>query len=397
DVHSQSYLQVPLLKREDCIVCSNIYKLSGIPFIVETDPNAGMYGTLGNVQIIIPNETPCLECQPLIPERELQKACSLPGDVRKEKQMEKKVDIELNLSENSKISDEEYFPALGSVSSIIGGIMAHETLNLIHNSNDTHPVLDKYLFIDVHSQSYLQVPLLKREDCIVCSNIYKLSGIPFIVETDPNAGMYGTLGNVQIIIPNETPCLECQPLIPERELQKACSLPGDVRKEKQMEKKVDIELNLSENSKISDEEYFPALGSVSSIIGGIMAHETLNLIHNSNDTHPVLDKYLFIDVHSQSYLQVPLLKREDCIVCSNIYKLSGIPFIVEKGDTLKLFREKISLQFNLIKDSITISSLGQDLTEDEIFLQEILEETSSVYIFADELPLPMKIQIQWLN
>ena len=212
-----------------------------------------------------------------------------------------------------------------------------------------------------------------------------------------SGGMYGTLGNVQIIIPNETPCLECQPLIPERELQKACSLPGDVRKEKQMEKKVDIELNLSENSKISDEEYFPALGSVSSIIGGIMAHETLNLIHNSNDTHPVLDKYLFIDVHSQSYLQVPLLKREDCIVCSNIYKLRGIPFIVEKGDTLKLFREKISLQFNLIKDSITISSLGQDLTEDEIFLQEILEETSSVYIFADELPLPMKIQIQWLN
>ena len=212
-----------------------------------------------------------------------------------------------------------------------------------------------------------------------------------------SGGMYGTLGNVQVIIPNETPCLECQPLIPERELQKACSLPGEVRKAKKMEENVNIEISLSEKSEISDEDYFPALGSVSSIIGGIMSHETLNLIHDDKKTHPVLDKYLFVDIHHQSYLQVPLMKRDDCIVCSNNYKLKGIPFIVEKNDTLKIFREKISLQFNLVEDSITISSLGKDLTGDKSLLNQILKESSSVYVFGNELPLPMKLQIQWTS
>ena len=114
-------------------------------------------------------------------------------------------------------------------------------------------------------------------------------------------------------------------------------------------------------------------------------------------THPVLDKYLFVDIHHQSYLQVPLMKRDDCIVCSNNYKLKGIPFIVEKNDTLKIFREKISLQFNLVEDSITISSLGKDLTGDKSLLNQILKESSSVYVFGNELPLPMKLQIQWTS
>jgi len=41
--------------------------------------HGGMYGWWGNVQRVVPFETPCLECQPLIPAERLQKACTPPG------------------------------------------------------------------------------------------------------------------------------------------------------------------------------------------------------------------------------------------------------------------------------------------------------------------------------
>ncbi|MHA1992422.1 MAG: HesA/MoeB/ThiF family protein [Candidatus Hodarchaeales archaeon] len=214
-----------------------------------------------------------------------------------------------------------------------------------------------------------------------------------------SGGMYGTLGNVQVIIPKETACLECQPLIPERELQKACSLPGDVRKQSKESTELNIEnkIDLTDRVEISEEEYFPALGSVSSIIGGIMSHESLNLIHNSPENHPVLDKYLFIDVHHQSYLHVPLLKRKDCVVCSDSYKLKGIPFAAEKSDTLSLFKEKLSLQFNLNKSDIVISSLGRDLQDENELLMKLLQDSQIIYVLGSELPLPVKLQLSWLD
>jgi hypothetical protein len=170
-------------------------------------------------------------------------------------------------------------------------------------------------------------------------------------------------------------------------------------KQSDQSNKLNIEnkVDLTDRVEISEEDYFPALGSVSSIIGGIMSHESLNLIHNSRENHPVLDKYLFIDVHNQSYLQVPLLKRKDCVVCSDSYKLKGIPFAVEKSDTLSLFKEKLSLQFNLNNSDIVVSSLGRDLQDENELLITLLQDSQIIYVLASELPLPIKLQLSWLN
>ncbi|MFX1453260.1 MAG: ThiF family adenylyltransferase, partial [Promethearchaeota archaeon] len=41
--------------------------------------HGGMYGWLGNVQVVIPFKTACLDCQPLLPQERLQKPCTPPG------------------------------------------------------------------------------------------------------------------------------------------------------------------------------------------------------------------------------------------------------------------------------------------------------------------------------
>ena len=197
-----------------------------------------------------------------------------------------------------------------------------------------------------------------------------------------SGGMYGNYGNLQVIIANETPCLECQPLIPEKELQKACTPPGKFRKEKD-EEKIKLE---------PKEEYFPALGSVSSVIGGLMSQEVLKLALGKE----CLNEYLFVDLSKQPvFLSVPLNKREDCIVCSSKYKLKGIPFHLDKDDTFSSLLSRISLQFNLTKENITIIHNLQSITEKNFSAQNFSngDLSSTIYIASIDLLAPLKLSL----
>lgn len=197
-----------------------------------------------------------------------------------------------------------------------------------------------------------------------------------------SGGMYGYYGNLQVIKADTTPCLECQPLIPERELQKACTPPGEFRKKKEEE---EIELE-------KKEEFFPALGSVSSVVGGLMAHEVLQIALERD----YLKEYLFIDLTKQPvFLSVPLNKREDCIVCSSKYKLQGIPFHLDQHDTYDSLLSRIALQFNVSKENLSLMHNLKSVTERNFSVGTFSDPNvkPTVYVTSVDLSAPLKLSL----
>jgi molybdopterin/thiamine biosynthesis adenylyltransferase len=196
-----------------------------------------------------------------------------------------------------------------------------------------------------------------------------------------SGGMYGFFGNVQVIQSQLTPCLECQPLIPEKELQKACSPPGEFRKE---------------NGSLDDErkeDFFPALGSVSSVIGGLMSQEVLKLALEKE----TLREFLFVDLENvPQFLSVPLNKRDDCIVCSSKYRLKGIPFFIDNNDTYETILTRIAIQFNIAKQNISIIHDLKSIQEENFSVSFFFNSdvVPTVYITSIDLSAPIKLSFQ---
>ena len=144
-----------------------------------------------------------------------------------------------------------------------------------------------------------------------------------------SGGMYSFLGNLQVVVPQERPCLDCQSLIPEEELQKACTPFGEVRKEIRPDE--------------TDEEFIPYVSSVAFVIGGLMAQEALKIILGL----PPLKEYLFWDGEAGIFTSVPLKRREDCVVCSPRYQLQAIPIHSPADQQLRDFVVQLQYSFNL--------------------------------------------------
>ncbi len=144
-----------------------------------------------------------------------------------------------------------------------------------------------------------------------------------------SGGMYSFLGNLQVVVPQEHPCLDCQSLIPEEELQKACTPFGEVRKEIRPDE--------------TDEEFIPYVSSVAFVIGGLMAQEALKIILEL----PPLKEYLFWDGEAGIFTSVPLKRREDCVVCSPRYQLQAIPIHSPADQQLRDFVVQLQYSFNL--------------------------------------------------
>lgn len=199
-----------------------------------------------------------------------------------------------------------------------------------------------------------------------------------------SGGMYGYLGNVQIIIPHELPCLECQPLIPERELQKACTPIGEVRKAEREEETIDVVDEV--------EEYFPALGTVSSIIGGIMAQEALKLGMGLD----YLKDYLFVDSERNTFIRIPLAIKKDCIVCSEVFKLEGIPVNFELTETIVELKSRLALQFNLSVTDLDLIHNLKSLSDSSLTIETILGDMkkTTLYISASNITSPIKIVLE---
>ena len=190
-----------------------------------------------------------------------------------------------------------------------------------------------------------------------------------------SGGIYGYFGNIQVVLPRITACLECQPLIPAHRLQKACTPLGDVRRTQAY---VDTE-----------EENIPSVASVSFTIGGIMAQECTKLLLGKQDM--VLTEYIFWDGLSQSFTNMPLQRREDCVVCSERFQLSGIPFSVNSSETLKDLKNRLAIQFG--GEGITILKGTQVLAEENILLGTILGKGDILRVISEDLPGPIKLRV----
>ncbi|MHA2245572.1 MAG: HesA/MoeB/ThiF family protein [Candidatus Hodarchaeales archaeon] len=189
-----------------------------------------------------------------------------------------------------------------------------------------------------------------------------------------SGGMYSFLGNIQVVVPQESPCLDCQSLIPEEELQKACTPFGEVRKEIR--------------PKETDEEFIPYVSSVAFVIGGLMAQEALKIILGL----PPLKEYLFWDGEAGIFTSVPLERREDCIVCSPRYQLQAIPIHSPADQQLRDFVVQLQYSFNLGSDASLLFQT-QQLTISKEKIGNIFQSGDIFRVVDPTLSTPMKFVI----
>ena len=200
----------------------------------------------------------------------------------------------------------------------------------------------------------------------------------FIVENEVplvSGGLFGFLGNLQVIIAHESACLECQSLIPEEELQKACTPFGDVRKKVREEPP-------------KEDEKIPSVSSVSFVIGGLMAQETLKIILGL----PPLKEYLFWDAAAGVFTALELAKRSDCFVCSSEYQLEAIPVRSAKDQTLTEFIAQLRYSFNF-GDEMTLMVGTSVIKESQKPLSSLIRSKDIIRVIAPSLSKPLKFQV----
>jgi molybdopterin/thiamine biosynthesis adenylyltransferase len=186
-------------------------------------------------------------------------------------------------------------------------------------------------------------------------------------------GMFAFLGDVQVIIPFKTACFECQPLVPDEELAQACT-PFGV--ERQTEREVEEDPKL------------PAISTLSSIIGGVMAQEALKLILKLGIP---LENYMFYDGLNNATTIIPLAQAQDCPACGDMYKLEQIEFVVHQDETIKDFILRLALTYGLEKPDLMIRG---KLLEGGSIARDKLKERSIAYILDKNLAKPIKIIIK---
>jgi len=189
-----------------------------------------------------------------------------------------------------------------------------------------------------------------------------------------SGGMYGFLGNIQVVIPYQTPCLECQSLIPEHELQKACTPFGEVRKEIR--------------EIVEERKYIPSVSSVSLVIGGLMAQETLKIINGI----PTMNNFLFWDGESGQFTSVPLERRKTCFVCSDTYHLDIIPIYSSKDQKFSEFIEQLRYSFNLGFE-MKILHGTQHMAITDVLLGTEFQNGEIIRVIDPSIPTPLKFKI----
>nr|MDO8090591.1 ThiF family adenylyltransferase [Candidatus Sigynarchaeota archaeon] len=184
-----------------------------------------------------------------------------------------------------------------------------------------------------------------------------------------HGGMYGWYGNVQVVIPYVTPCLDCQPLLPRERFQKSCTPPGKKREKVEPPK-------------------FPGVSTISAVLSGIQAQETLKILL---DLSPLIDNYLFYDGLSQSFTKIKLERNPKCIICSEKYKLEGIEYAVDKEETIRELKDRLIATLGLVEPIRVIHKTR--FVEDNTKIRDMnLSSGELIYIYDKSLGKPLKLR-----
>ena len=183
-----------------------------------------------------------------------------------------------------------------------------------------------------------------------------------------HGGMYGWWGNVQRVVPFETACLECQPLVPAERLQKACTPPGERRKVEEPPAK------------------FPALLSVATIIAGIQFQEAIK--HLLQVGTP-LDNYLFYDSLHQQFTVLKLARNPNCFLCSDRFRLKGEIYAIGREETVAELKNRLIMTFGLQDPKII--RRGKVLENTQILGKLRLRKKEPLFIIDSALAQPLKL------
>lgn len=188
-----------------------------------------------------------------------------------------------------------------------------------------------------------------------------------------SGGMFGFMGQVQRIIPYETPCFECQPLIPQEKLSQACSPVGEKRKH--LPKKPEAPM--------------PAVATLSMIIGGIMSQEVLKI---AMDYGTPLDNYLFYDGTTNTTTIIRLERKFNCPVCGGFYALEEATFTIDNGETISEILTRIAYAFGLAEPKVMLR--GVILEKEMVISKQNLKSGSKLFVMDERLAKPLKLIIQ---
>jgi molybdopterin/thiamine biosynthesis adenylyltransferase len=187
-------------------------------------------------------------------------------------------------------------------------------------------------------------------------------------------GMFAFLGNLQVIVPYETPCFECQPLVPDEELAQACTPFGEERKKEREEE---------------EEAPLPAVATMSSIIGGLMSQEALKILLKIGEN---LENYLFYDGLNNATTILHLVRSDDCPTCGDLYKLEQIQFVASPKETVRDLSLRLALTYGLENPELMIE--GAFLNPDKQIQKCKLSEKNVAFVLDKNLAKPIKIVIQ---
>ncbi len=238
----------------------------------------------------------------------------------------------------------------------------------------------------------------------------------------------GMVGNVQVVIPGRTACLECHgtTLIPQEERLAECTLRRR-RPEELLEdlKAQGVEISLEETKAlfrynlktVFDLKYtppesvpdqavrellnslrerlrpkMPAVQSVSSVIAGIVSTEVLKLIHRASIGKP-LRGLLVYDASNTRFTRVPLKRMEGCIVCGQV-DVSPPEVVIGDDGTVYRLKELIAERFG-IPDAEVIH--GTKVLGEDVHLSSVLGPSGEgiVYVVTSRRyePLPLVVRL----
>jgi ubiquitin-activating enzyme E1 C len=240
----------------------------------------------------------------------------------------------------------------------------------------------------------------------------------------------GFYGNVQVVIPGKTACLEChgENLIPREERLAECTLrrrkPEELMKDLaeqgvnisqevaeelfKLNIKTVYDLKYSKIESIADElsphlrdlilevrerlkPKSPAIQSVSATIAGLMSTQIVKLLHRGKLGEP--DTGLFVyDALNSRLTRVRLVRVRNCIVCGDLEEQVQI-IDIQRDWTVQTLKELIALKYSFPDPEILYGT--KRLSDDQLIADAGIKNEDMIYVSTSRrhMPLPLKIKL----
>ncbi len=191
-----------------------------------------------------------------------------------------------------------------------------------------------------------------------------------------HAGVYGWWGNIQVILPHQTACLECQPLIPKSRLQQYCSPPGRARvvKEKTVSKPT------------------PIINTTCMVVSGIQCQEALKIILGLREN--VLKEYIFYDGSHEKFTYMKVDRNPECIICGEKNILEERDFAVTSSEIVRQVEDRLNILLGL--ESCKLIYKGKMLNDDSKIQDYTIIENEPVYVISRDLDKPLKLRFKFV-